>query len=398
MTGRNSYWRAEPDFSVRTTVIASKSAAREGLSASSGICMVLHDLRGGGAERACLRLARGLIQRGCHVNLVLVRGEGAYLADIPAGAEITVLDAPNVLAALKPLRRHLRGKRPSAVFSALTHMNLVTIAAVKLSGIRTRLVVSERNQISDKARTAEGLRRRFTYAAVPLLYRGADAIVSVSQGVSDDLHKFARLPSHKLNVIPNPVFDADLPIAAREEPGHAWLRDDGAPVILAAGRLHPQKGFDVLLQAFAKLRQCAAARLIILGEGTEREKLTALGEELGITADLSLPGFAANPFACMARAQLFVMSSRWEGFPNALVEAMACGVPVVSTDCPSGPAEILEAGRYGRLVPPDSVAELADAMSETLWHGRDDGSARRHAEQFSVTAAAERYLSLLEPV
>jgi glycosyltransferase involved in cell wall biosynthesis len=397
---KNSSWRAEPDFPVRTTVLAPKIARVGGTNRgknSDSICMVLHDLRGGGAERACLRLARGLVQRGRHVQLVLVRGEGAYLADIPAGVEITVLDAPSVLAAFGPLRRYLRARRPAAVFSALTHMNLVTVAAVKSARIRTRLVISERNQISDKARTAEGFRRRLTYRLVPLVYRGAHRIVSVSQGVADDLRAFAHLPKRKIAVIPNPVFDADVAQLAREEPSHIWFSDKAAPVILAVGRLHPQKGFDVLLRAFAHLRETMPARLIILGEGSERTSLLSLARQLGIEDDLSLPGFAANPFAFMARAQLFVLSSRWEGFPNALVEAMACGTPVVSTDCPSGPREILDAGGYGRLVPPDDARALCNAMTDALWQGRDDGSARRRAEHYSVEAAAERYLTLLEP-
>jgi glycosyltransferase involved in cell wall biosynthesis len=361
------------------------------------ICIVLHDLRGGGAERACLRLARGMLAAKRDVDLVLVRGEGEYLSDIPAGANVTILDRPRVAQAVLPLRDHLRRTRPAAVLSALTHMNIAMIAATRLSGCGARVVVSERNQMGAKAREAEGLRQQSIYRAVPWFYRAADRVVAVSEGVAHDLVRFGGVSADKISVVHNPVFDSDIADLSTAQPEHSWFSDRTTPIILATGRLHKQKGFDLLLQAFARVRAKMDCRLVIAGEGGERDALTATVNQIGLAYDISMPGFVRNPLALMSRAAVFVLSSRWEGFPNALVEAMACGTPVVAADCLSGPREILDGGRYGRLVPPENVDALAAAILETLRGRGNIGAARRRAESFSVAAATKQYLELLEP-
>ncbi|HUO88492.1 MAG TPA: glycosyltransferase, partial [Rhizomicrobium sp.] len=218
----------------------------------------------------------------------------------------------------------------------------------------------------------------------------------VSEGVARDLRSFGQFSPHKVSVVHNPVFDPDIAELARQEPLHPWLLAGDPPIILAAGRLHPQKGFDVLLRAFARVRAQIDCRLVILGEGAERASLAAMASDIGLAYDVDFPGFARNPFSLMARAAVFVLSSRWEGFPNALVEAMASGAPVVSTDCPSGPREILDHGRYGRLVPPGSAELLADAILAVLRERPDTTASRRRAEMFSVAAATRQYLDLLE--
>lgn len=361
-----------------------------------GIAIVLHDLRGGGAERACLRLARGMVARGRQVDLVLVRGEGAYFSEIPPGVRVTVLDRPRVSQAIWALANHFRRTRPKAILSALTHMNLATIAAARLSGSRARVVISERNQISAKARDAKGAWQQALYRAVPLAYRIADTVIAVSGGVAQDLSRFGHLPGGKIRVIHNPVFDPAIAALAQEPAAHPWFEPKGPPIILAAGRLHRQKGFDVLLEAFAIARAEVDCRLIVLGEGPERAALLAQAERSGLAYDIDFPGFCANPFALMARAGAFVLSSRWEGFPNALVEAMACGAPVVATDCPSGPHEILEGGEIGPLVPVDDAHALGRALLATLLSRPDTSRSRARAHGFSVTAAADQYLEVLE--
>lgn len=361
-----------------------------------GIAIVLHDLRGGGAERACLRLARGMVASGRQVELVLVRREGVYLSDIPPGVELTVLDKPRVSQSIGALARHFHRTRPRAVLSALTHMNLATIAATRLSGSGARLVVSERNQISAKAREARDAWQRAVYRAVPLAYRAADRVVAVSGGVAADLAQFGRLPDSKIRVIHNPVFDPDIEALAQAPLDHPFFEAGGPPIIVAAGRLHNQKGFDVLLRAFAMARAQIDCRLIILGEGPERARLSAQAEQSGLGYDIDMPGFCANPFALMARAGAFVLSSRWEGFPNALVEAMACGAPVIATDCPSGPREILQGGRIAPLVPVDDADALARALIATLAARPDTAVSRMRAQGFSVAVAARQYLDALE--
>jgi glycosyltransferase involved in cell wall biosynthesis len=334
--------------------------------------------------------------RGRQVDLILVRAEGVYLRDVPPDVHLTVLDKPRVSQAVGALAAHLRRTRPGAVLSALTHMNLATIAAARLSGVSPRIVVSERNQISAKAREARGGWQRALYRAVPLFYRSADKVVAVSGGVADDLACFGRLPEGKIRVIHNPVFDPDIEVMAQAQAPHPWFEPDGPPIVLAAGRLHRQKGFDVLLRAFAIARAQVDCRLVILGEGSDRAALMAQAEQSGLGYDIDMPGFCDNPFALMARAGAFVLSSRWEGFPNALVEAMACGAPVIATDCPSGPREILKGGEIAPLVPVDDAEALGRALIATLSRRPDTSASQARAQSFSVAIAAEQYLDALE--
>jgi len=372
------------------TRTAPRALAREG-----GIALVLHDLRGGGAERACLRLAGGMAAVGRQVNLVLVKGEGAYLADVPPGVHLTVLDKPRVSRAIPALATHLRRTRPRAVLSALTHMNVATLAAAALAGTGARVVVSERNQISAKAREAKGGWQRTLYRAVPLAYRAATRVVAVSGGVAQDLAHFGHLPDSHIRVIHNPVFSDGITQLAQAAADHAWFGPGQPPIVLAAGRLHRQKGFDTLIRAFSKARAEIDCRLIILGEGADRDLLQRQAEQTGLAYDIDMPGFCANPFALMARAGAFVLSSRWEGFPNALIEAMACGAPVIATDCPSGPREILTNG-VAPLVPVDDVDALAANLIATLRNRPDTSTTQVRARAFSVSAAVSRYLEVLE--
>lgn len=362
---------------------------------TGGIAMVLHDLRGGGAERACLRLAGGMAAQGRSVDLVLVQGGGAYRDDVPPGVRVTVLGSPRVSQAIPALAAWMRANRPRVVLSALTHMNVATLVAGALSGTGTPILVSERNQISAKARDARSAWQRALYRAVPLAYRRAGRVIAVSAGVADDLAAFGGLPPERIQVIHNPVFSDDLDRLAAQEPSHPWFTPGGPPIVLAAGRLHRQKGFDTLIEAFARSRAQIDCRLVILGEGADRPLLERHAEHLGLSYDIDLPGFCDNPFALMARAGAFVLSSRWEGFPNALVEAMACGAPVIATDCPSGPNEIL-AGGLAPLVPVDNAGALADALIATLKARPDTAATRMRAREFSITAAVGRYLSVLE--
>jgi glycosyltransferase involved in cell wall biosynthesis len=385
-----------PDLVTGAACFAPDAPALSRAVPVGGISIVLHDLRGGGAERACLRLARGMVASGRQVELVLVRREGAYLSEIPPGVRLTVLDKPRVSQSIRALARHFHRTRPKAILSALTHMNLATIAATRLSGSGARLVVSERNQISAKAREARDVWQQLVYRAVPMAYRAADQVVAVSGGVAADLARFGRLPDGKIRVIHNPVFDPNIEVMSQAPSDHPFFQAGGPPIIVAAGRLHRQKGFDILLRAFAMARAQIDCRLVILGDGPERERLSAQAEASGLGYDIDMPGFCANPFALMARAGAFVLSSRWEGFPNALVEAMACGAPVIATDCPSGPREILQGGSIAPLVPVEDADALARALVATLAAPPDTRVSRARAQGFSVAAAARQYLDALE--
>lgn len=217
------------------------------------------------------------------------------------------------------------------------------------------------------------LEARSLEASVKLFYPWADGFVAVSQGVADDLRRFAQLPEVKVHTIYNPVVTDELLASAARTPEHPWLAPGEPPVILGVGRLVGQKDFATLVRAFALVRRTRSAKLIILGEGDKRPELEALVTELGLSDEVSLPGFVDNPFAYMARADTFVLSSRHEGLPGVLIQAMACGCKVVSTDCPSGPREILNNGSLGALVPVGDAGALAEAIVATLDKKGDEG-------------------------
>jgi glycosyltransferase involved in cell wall biosynthesis len=359
------------------------------------ISIVLHDVRGGGAERMMLRIAKGICDRGRNVDLVLVKAQGEFLRDIPRAARLIDLNSPSVATAIPSLVRYFRKEAPAAILTALTHMNVAVVMARWLAGSKARLVVSERNQISQKAAAVRGWRQKLVYSGVRFAYPFADAVTAVSRGVADDIVQFAGVKPQKIQVIYNPVFADEMVERSREPLDHPWFAEGEPPVILAVGRLHHQKGFDVLLNAFGAVLAEEPCRLIILGEGGERDRLERQAHELGIASHVQFPGFVKNPYAYMSHSALFVLSSRWEGLPGALIEAMACGCAVVATDCPSGPAEIIENGAQGAIVPVEDCHALAVAMKKMLNTPRGRGMDR--ARCFSTASAVDAYLEVLEP-
>ena len=361
---------------------------------SQRIAILIHDLRGGGAERVAINLAKGMVEAGRQVDLVLISAQGVYVDQIPAGVRVVNLNKSNVFKAVPALVRYLRRERPRALLSSLTHVNIAALIAKAIAGGDTRIAVTEHNQISIKAAAPMRLRSWLVYRAVPYLYGLADDVVAVSQGAAADVARFARLGPLEVKCVYNPVYDEMLMQASCEPVDHPWLQPGRMPVLVAAGRLHRQKGFDVLLRAFATVRRTTPCKLIIMGEGEERGRLESLARELGIDQDVSLTGFVRNPYAMMSRAATFVVSSRWEGFSVVLLEALACGAPVVATDCASGPSEILDKGRYGILVPVDDVQALAEGILDTL--KQQPGAGVERARGFSTEAATRAYLDILE--
>lgn len=355
------------------------------------IAIFIPSLHGGGAERVMVTLANGFAARGHRVDLVLARAEGPYLSDVAKTVRIVDLGKRRVLANLLPLARYLRRERPDAMLSALNHANIVAIHARKLARVKTRLVVSERNSLSGGATSAKA---RLIRLLMRRLYPAADCVVAVSQAMAGELVSELGLPAAKVTSIHNPI-DINIVQGRMDEAvDHPWLNDRQMPVILAAGRLTSQKDYPTLLAAVAQLRLDRPARLVILGKGEEQEALIALANQLGIGAHVFFAGFQPNPFAWMAKCDLFVMSSRHEGFPNVLVQAMACGAKVVSTDCPTGPDEILEGWRWGRLVPVGDASALAKAMIDTL-DDKTSPDARTRAEAFAADRAVSSYEAIL---
>ncbi|MBK8510175.1 MAG: glycosyltransferase [Candidatus Competibacter sp.] len=361
------------------------------------VAFYLPNLAAGGAERTFLRLATGFKERGCAVGWVVDRLEGGLLETVRAsGFNLDCLNAGRTLAALPKLRGWLRQRRPDVLLSAITHNNLIAAWAGKLSGAPTRVVVSEHTVLSAQAASQAGWQYRILAPLCRWAYPHAAAIVVVSAGAADDLARYTGLSRERMEVIPNPVVTPDYPQRIAAPSPHPWLADGGPPVFVAAGRLVPLKDFPTLLQALAHVRRRAPARLLVIGEGPERDALLALRARLGLDEAVEFPGFYEDPLPLFARAAALVVSSRFEGFGLTLVEALACGTPVVSTDCPTGPVEILERGAYGRLAPVGDADALARALLETLNATPDRERLCQRAQDYTLAAVVERYLALFD--
>jgi glycosyltransferase involved in cell wall biosynthesis len=361
------------------------------------VAIYLPSLRGGGAERVMATLANAFVARGFVVDLVLASAEGPYLKELSPKVTVVDLKAGRVTRSLPGLVAYLRRERPQAMLSALNHANVIAVLARFLARVPTRLVISERNTLTKDATRNQGIAARFVYVLMRWLYPHADGIVAVSEGAADALSCFANIPRKRIATVYNPYDLLTIQQRASIALDHPWFASGEPPVVLGIGRLTAQKDFPSLIRAFAQLGTQHPARLMILGEGELHADLQALGDSLGLGAhNFCLQGFVDNPFAYMARCGVFVLSSRWEGLPNVLIQALACGASVVSTDCPSGPAEILENGKWGTLVPVGDVEALAKAILENLTETEHQDVSIR-AAYFNVERAADEFLRQLLP-
>ena len=330
------------------------------------LAIFLPGLYGGGAERIMLNLAQGLAGRDYAVDLVLARSEGPFLAQVPETVRLVKLDGRRTLTSLPALVRYLRIEQPEAMLSALSYANIITLWARHLAGVPERVVITEHNTFSRNNQHVPSWYSRLLLWLVRRFYPWADGIVAVSKGVADDLACVTGIPHERIKVIYNPVITPELRQKAQAPLDHPWFQPGQSPVVLAVGRLTAQKDFTTLIQAFAQVRGLRQIRLMILGEGEERPALEALVRKLDLEQAISLPGFVANPYPYIAHASVFALSSRWEGLPTALIEALYCHTFIVATDCPSGPREILVDGQYGQLVPVGDASALARAIEAVL--------------------------------
>lgn len=367
-----------------------------GPTGAPDVAFLLPQLCVGGAELSMLRVARGLARHGLAVEMVAAQSSGGP-APLPGEGlpPVVELKARSTLQALPGLVRYLRRTRPRVVVCGQPHLNIVTLAACRVARAGTRTVFVEHAPPRSEIRFQGGWRYHALHVLVPAVYPAADRLVAVSRGVRDELA--ALVPGSDPLLIHNPVLPDELPRLAAEPAGHPWLGDGGPPVVVGVGRLSPEKDFPTLVGALGLLRRRGRpARLLVLGEGADRGRIEAAAAEQGVADLVSLPGASPNVFAHLSRAAAFASASLFEGFGNVLVEALACGLPVVSTDCPVGPREILEGGRFGRLVPPGDPAALATGLEATLADGRrQPEGAREHAARFSVQASVDRYLALV---
>jgi glycosyltransferase involved in cell wall biosynthesis len=364
------------------------------------IAVFLPALYGGGAERTMLNLTQGMAEQGHAVDLVLAQAEGPYMEDIPKSIRLIDLgqgrtvNKARTMARLPSLVRYLRDEQPDAMLSALSRANFAALWARRLAGTPKRVVINEQNTYTQEALNSPNLIYRLSPHMAKYLYRWADSVVGVSQGVVDDLVQVVGIPPELAKVIYNPGVTPELREKAQGSTDHPWFQPGEPPVLLGVGRLTKQKDFFTLIKAFARLRQSRPARLLILGEGPERQMLEALIQQLDLGQDVSLPGFVENPFAYMKRASAFVLSSLWEGLPTVLMEALYCGVPIVATDCPSGPREILKNGENGRLVPVGDHVALSDALVALL-DGEVPPPSPESWQPFTLETIVGQYIDLL---
>jgi glycosyltransferase involved in cell wall biosynthesis len=359
------------------------------------IAFFLPSVCGGGAERVIVNLVQGMTDRGLPVDLVLSAAEGVFLGQLPRAVRVVDLGAPRVLRSVGALSRYLRREQPRALVSSMGHANIAAIWASRLARRGTPVVVTEHNTLSQATQQESRVPGYFWPPLMRIFYPWADSIVAVSRGVADDLARTSGLPRERIEVVYNPVITPAMIAQARQVPSHSWFGQGQPPVILGAGRLTRQKDFLTLIRAFAEVRRCRTAHLMIVGEGEDRPALEALARELGVANDVSLPGFQENAMALMARSAVFVLSSAWEGLPTVLIEALAAGTRVISTDCPSGPREILQDGRFGALVPVGDAGALAAAILQTL--EQPAGAVPAEAlTPFTRDAAVDNYLRLIE--
>lgn len=330
------------------------------------VAIFTSNMDGGGAERAMAKLAAGIAAEGHPVDLVLSRAVGHYLDEVPDTVRVVDLHASRVLASVPGLIRYLRRDRPAALLTSMNYVNIVGIWARALARVNTRLVVNEQNALSLEAAHSPRRRHRLMPRLIRRFYPWADRVVAVAHGTAEDLSATTGLAIDRIEVVHNPIVTPELAELAAAPLEHPWFDAGAPPVVLSVGRLTAQKDFETLVRAFAEVQRRRPARLVILGEGPERGRLESLISELGLDEVALLPGWVANPYPWMARAGVYVLSSRWEGLPSVLIEALYCGVPIVATDCLSGPREILAGGVHGRLVAVGNVAELADAIGSAV--------------------------------
>lgn len=360
----------------------------------------------GGGQMALMRVAQWLAGKGLLVEVIVSRVEGQLPFQLPNKVSLKNLNVPALkwngrplgavlmLSTINGLARYLRSDPPSVVIAPGWADGSITLLARRFSKPSAKIAIWEQTHVSTMRKYGGNLYRLLAPQFVRWLYPSADLLVGCSYSVADDIADLANLPKEQVHTIYNPI-PPDLFQKAEEPIEHPWFIDEQLPVILGVGRLDPYKDFGTLIKAFALVRQNRPARLFILGEGAERPKLEALVKQLKLKNDVSLPGFEPNPFRFMKRAAAFVLSSRYEGAPLVLAEALACGCPIVSTDCPSGPSEILEGGKWGKLVPVGDVEALAEAILETLENPPDREKLRERGMDFHIDKIGQKWLELI---
>jgi glycosyltransferase involved in cell wall biosynthesis len=358
------------------------------------IALFLPSLRGGGAEKMMINLAKGFIDNNIKVDFITVENDNVY--KIPDKVNYFCLNLKKVKYGVLPLAKYLKKEKPDYLISTLIDCDIVSLLAKMIYLSKTKIIVRSASTFSFLLKTIKkrgGITQK--YGAM-ILYRLAYQIVANSKQSADDLAKTLKIPRKKIKVIYNPTVTPDISTKMKVKINHPWFNNKNSPIILAVGRLNKAKNFPLLIKTIKIIRKKIDVKLIILGEGSERNNLKNLIIKLNLEKYIDMPGFIDNPYSYMSKADVYVLSSSWEGLPNVLIETMACGTPVVSTNCPSGPSEILEGGKYGKLVPVNDPEALAEAIIETLNNPVDSSELEKRANFFSVENSVNKYLEIIK--
>lgn len=355
------------------------------------LCILMHSFGDGGVERMVVNTACGLAARGVEVRFFAGNERGSYLDQLDTEIDLNVLPRPR-RERLERLVTYLQQDTPDALLVAKAPDARLALRARSLARCSIPVVMRPGTTISERVRGPAG---QWKLARLKRLYRRADAIVANSAGVRDDIASVTGLPAERIHLVRNPVITPDLERLAMQAIDHPWFTRHETPVIVGAGGLRRQKDFATLIRAFALLRRERSARLLILGRGRQEKRLRELAGELGVATDVHLAGFIDNPYPYLALSDLFALSSRWEGSPNVLTEALALGTPVVATDCRSGPREILQGGRHGPLVPVGDPESMAEAMARMLDSPTDPAQLKGAAAEYTLEQNAEHYHRIL---
>ena len=358
------------------------------------VSLFLPDLRGGGAERVCVDLAHAFADLGHTVEFVLMSATGEFLPEVQAKFNVVHLRIQKARQAPLALARYLKAHRPAALIAHMWPLTTAAVVARALSGHRCPLLLVEHGTLSRQYASWGRLHHLMLRGTLAVNCRWADQVAAVSKGAAQDLAALAGAPVERVKVLHNPIPQRAMPSAEALAKADACWNTPPGERILTVGSFKDVKNHALLLRAFACLAR-PAAKLMLLGQGHNEAMLRALAFELGIADRVVFPGFHADPSPFYATADLFAQSSDHEGLPTVLIEALSFGLPVVSTDCPSGPAEILENGRFGRLVPVGDAQALAQAMDEALAAPVDRAALKRRSLDFAPEIAARNYLDLL---
>jgi glycosyltransferase involved in cell wall biosynthesis len=361
------------------------------------IAIVVHNLNGGGAEKMMVRLANGLADLGESVSLVLLTEGGINKAYVGKNVHLVELKSTRTALAVPALRNYLKNYQPDKIIAALTHVNVIAILACITLGMLKKLFVSERNAFSLDKLVSKDRLITIAYFVAPWLYRLIpNPVIAVSKGVAQDLVCTTIVNQESVTNAPNPVLEDDFLNRVYKRPTHPWLQEKIIPTIVATGRLAPQKGFDILLSALEKVNLEINCRLIIFGEGELRSDLERQIRNLDLVDKVDLPGYVNEPLDEMAAADLFVLSSRFEGSPNVLVEAMSTGVKVLATNCPHGPDEILQSGKIGYMAKVESIEDLSNSILIALSDAKYNKEAQlEQAKLYTKNSSAITYRNLL---